>query len=287
MPDVNRRRRIIHYGRRWFHSGTWINAGDTWTNNPTLGSQLFANNSFDTDTIWTKQTGWSISGGQAVAAAASSGVFQSLIMTTGQWYHQTIDIASVTSGSFSPYDGVSATPTARSSAGTGIWTFLSQGGTANVSGRGTTPTGTIDTTSIYQLTLNTLAVLRSAGQSNTVTANFTMSGATGAWSGVIAKADGLALSNCILGIHDGSGTVRMYKCVNGTWTQLITASVTYTAGAAIQVKPSGATNTWQLFYNGTQRGTDQTVSDASIINCSLYGGFSTYSGNSLASLALS
>jgi hypothetical protein len=52
-------------------------------------------------------------------------------------------------------------------------------------------------------------------------------------------------------------------------------TVAFSANAQIEIRrPSG--NTFQLWYSGTQRGTDQTVADAGIISNTRYGLFSTH-----------
>lgn len=52
---------------------------------------------------------------------------------------------------------------------------------------------------------------------------------------------------------------RLYKVVSGVWTRLInTAGLSYVAGQALTVVVSGTT--YKLYYNGSQVGTDQTIS---------------------------
>lgn len=94
--------------------------------------------------------------------------------------------------------------------------------------------------------------------------------------------------NFVIAIHNGSGNVNLTKCVGGVYTNLISSSVTFVADAAIEIRrPSG--NTFQLWYNGSQVGADQTISDAAIANNSApyYGPFSTYSGNTFTLFTLS
>lgn len=66
-----------------------------------LLSELVTNGSFDTDSDWTKGTGWTISGGKAIATSAPSGsqLYQSSL-TVGKKYRATFTITDITSGAF-------------------------------------------------------------------------------------------------------------------------------------------------------------------------------------------
>ena len=64
------------------------------------GSELVTNGTFDSDSDWTKGTGWTISGGGLVATSANSSTYQSLssVLTIGNTYVAEFDITSYTSG---------------------------------------------------------------------------------------------------------------------------------------------------------------------------------------------
>jgi len=108
---------------------------------------------------------------------------------------------------------------------------------------------------------------------------------TGTQAGVVSLLDSDSNpQNFLIAYHDGTN-VRLEKCVSGVYTQLISTAVTFVSNSQIEIRrPSG--NTFQLWYNGTQRGTDQTISDSGIINNNLYGLFSTYSGNLISDVSL-
>jgi hypothetical protein len=58
-----------------------------------LGSELVTNGTFDTDSNWTKGTGWSISGGKAVKVAGTGSILsQSNIVEVGKRYRLTFDV---------------------------------------------------------------------------------------------------------------------------------------------------------------------------------------------------
>lgn len=79
---------------------------------------------------------------------------------------------------------------------------------------------------------------------------------------------------------------KLWKIVNTTLTELASANIAHVAGAQLEIRRTAAT-TFQLWYNGTQRGTDQTISDAEIVSNTYAGIFSTGgSGNSIGAFFL-
>jgi hypothetical protein len=63
-----------------------------------LGPELYASPGFDDSASWTKEAGWTVSGGLARfnGSAAGSNVYQASIVTAGKTYLTIIDVASVT-----------------------------------------------------------------------------------------------------------------------------------------------------------------------------------------------
>ena len=86
---------------------------------------LVTNGTFDTDTDWTKGTGWTISGNVASHAATGAGYLDQTFSTvTGQTYVLTYDVTSLSgAGSFQPILG-SFVGTAVGSTGTYSETFV-------------------------------------------------------------------------------------------------------------------------------------------------------------------
>jgi hypothetical protein len=143
----------------------------------------------------------------------------------------------------------------------------------------------VDSVSIKVVVPATLfATIAGASSNQTAAAKITTL-TTGTQSGVVALLDsGGNPQNFLIAYHNGT-SVLLDKCVAGTYTNLITTTVAFTANAQIEIRrPSG--NTFQLWYNGVQRGTDQTVSDAGIISNTLYGLFSTHSGGTFSEFSL-
>lgn len=69
----------------------------------TLGPELLTNGGFDTDTAWTKGTGWTIDGGNAIATnvAQWTSIYQYLFTPeSGDKYYVEVYIVDYTSGTF-------------------------------------------------------------------------------------------------------------------------------------------------------------------------------------------
>jgi len=89
-------------------------------------------------------------------------------------------------------------------------------------------------------------------------------------------------ANFVITYHDGTNC-KLEKCVAGTYTTVITAAATYSAGAELRVIKDGTA--YRLYYNNALVGTG-TIADAGIISNTLHELFSTYSANSLDNLTI-
>lgn len=80
----------------------------------TLGSELVTNGTFDTDTNWNKETGWSISSGSATKAPGIAGsLYQgAATMVQGRIYQITFTVSGYSAGTLTPF--------CRGAAGTGV-----------------------------------------------------------------------------------------------------------------------------------------------------------------------
>lgn len=100
---------------------------------------------------------------------------------------------------------------------------------------------------------------------------------TGTQAGMMLCIDDTANpANFILAYHDGTNAV-LEKCVGGTYTTLVSAAATYSAGARLIVRKYGSEVT--LFYNNAAVGVAQTVSDVGIVGNTKHALFSTYETN--------
>ena len=66
----------------------------------TFGSELVTNGSFDTDSDWSKGTGWSISGGKAIHTGAQSLLSQINVFTIGSKYKISFDLSDADSSNY-------------------------------------------------------------------------------------------------------------------------------------------------------------------------------------------
>jgi hypothetical protein len=137
----------------------------------------------------------------------------------------------------------------------------------------------IDDLSMNVLTRSTLVASFDAGEADlTVKADWTI--IRGTHAGVIMNVDDPALpQNWVALVHAGGiNNLLLIKCVNGTITQVaLQAPVTYVEGATVELRKSGST--YQMYYNSVKIGSDQTISDASIVDNTIHGLISCYPEN--------
>ena len=268
---------------------TWaIDANGRAYNVPELSANLFANGTFAADASWTKGTGWIIASGvaTATAAAANSNLTQA-VAVVGAWYRSAFDVTAYTSGGVSSRYGSTTNIGATRNA---IGSYVDTGRQSSTTAAGfrSTAAGTsasIDNAAVQSMTLPTLMRTVIASQTNATVAVRVASMLAGTDVGAIANLDSATNpQNFIIAFHDGS-TIYLDKCVAGVYTTLITVASTFVADALIEIRrPSG--NTFQLWYNGAQVGTNQTISDASIISNLRYGLFSTDGNNKISSATI-
>lgn len=294
---------------------TWATDGSgRGYNTPTLtGSELISNGEFTTDTtswittgnvLMTRRdfasspniapTGGSDDYGVEVQfVSANNAIRQEASTTAGRWYSLTARhyspssnslptigrltmVGHITSDCFSLLADQWTQLTATSRA---IASTTSMRPRLNSAGATSGDKVYYDAISAKQLTLATLFATVDGGDSDLTVSAELYGNPNGVQAGVVANLDDAATpANFIIGYLGGSGNARLEKCVGGTYTSLISVSVTFAANARIEIRrPSG--NTFQLWYNGVQVGTDQTISDAGVVSNTIYGAFSTHAGN--------
>lgn len=240
-------------------------------NAPSLGSELFVNGSFAADANWTKGAGWTIAGGVAVGTATSAALTQN-VGTMNRYVRLIYDLASRTSGSAnsqSPPAALQSVPA----------TYTAEG-LINLAASGiigSTFTGTVDNASLKQFTHSECFVL-AQGFHNYHNLVMTMPSApnNSRLSGITlcdSLTNPLSYLSLVYTIDTaGAALLGLTKYVNDARTALIAATaITFVANAPCELRRLPSTNTFQVWYNGVQVGTDQTVSDAAIINNNLYG----------------
>ncbi len=260
---------------------TWALTGGRAYNTPTLGSEVIVNQTLDDASWWTAETGVAISGGSANWSGinSNSSIYRLAVITPGLWYRFGLDITAYTQGR--AYAESGAVGNSRSAVGSYVDTLRASATLVVFRGLSLSalnPILSIDNLSCKPLTLATLpaTVVGVAGQ--TVTAK-PYAITTGTQAGVISHLDSaVSPANFIIAYHDGGTSIRMDKCVGGTYTSLVSATTGFVSDAVIEIRSLGS-NQFDCYYNGTKRGLTATVNDAGIISNTRYGLFSTYSAN--------
>ena len=277
---------------------TWALTGGRAYNTPTLGSELLTNIGFDTDlTSWISVPG---AGGGTITWSAGAALFtqgssanmylaQSRATTVGAWLQFSEDVVAMSSAN-NTRAGIGSSATVRDIA---QGNFAGGVRTNTVAGRATTTpvyaiiqdsqgssaTSNRDNATMKQLTLATLFATQVSGANGlSVSAKpYAINGGTPA--GVVSHLDSAASpANFIIAYHDGATSIKMDKCVGGTYSNLVSATAAFASDAVIEIRSTGS-NHFECWYGGSKRGLTATVSDAGIISNTRYGLFSTYSAN--------
>lgn len=281
FDDFNRADGLL--GAPWT-GATWAMATNAAVNTPVAGSDVIVNGAFATDTNWTKGGGaWTIAAGVATKAAGIPGTITAAVapLTLGVWYQAQVTVSNWAANGFWFIPGSGIANPAFSANGTFIHTFLAVGTAAGLDTN--TSTGAdVDNLSYKALTTSQLFASLQASVAD-VLADVNVTGpisTSGIQAGLVVNLDNAASpANFVIAYLDGAGNAKLDKCVGGTYSNVISAAVTYSAGATLRVIKSGTS--YSLFYNGAAVGSTSTISDAGIISNSLVGLFSTSALNSL------
>lgn len=262
---------------RWYAPAWAINGEGYAYANPTLGPELFTNGAFAADANWTKGAGWTIAGGVAVGSSVgASGALTQNVRVDLLPYVFTCDIPTHTGGVLRPTDSAAyGAGFTAPGAGQTATRFPSQTGLAGLIGNASAWSGTVDNLSAKLITQVAHAGLRAMNvrqvgiriRATDINHSIQLYGWSDSYP--LIEAD-----NCVrITVTPATGQpfrIRLSKQVNGAFTTIVNlTSVTFVQDALLEIRrPSG--NTFQLWYNGTQVGTDVTVSDASVINNTLF-----------------
>ena len=119
-----------------------------------LGPELVTNGTFDTDSDWTKGTGWTISAGQAThASGTATSLDQTGVVTAGKWYKITID-ATASGGTWALMFTGGTTTIVGSALSSGSYTLYGLAGASNTTLRifaGAATTLSVDNVSVKEL----------------------------------------------------------------------------------------------------------------------------------------
>lgn len=249
----------LYSGNNWTYNSTT----GLWSANPALGLEELLNGDFS---AWTADNpdNWSVPAEDANnyvtenPAGKCQLVWNNVIyigqstLVTGKWYRATIDIDTVTSG----FGRITANNSwgLYSTTGAKICTGLALGATIYFYRASASGNITIDNFSVKQLTSSDLFCLRNFGKQVALKSPLTIP--VNMIGGVVSRYSDA--NNFVLAYHDGTNAI-LYKCIAGTYTNLISSAAAYADGRYIEIRWAGA-DTIQLYYNNAQIGANQDVS---------------------------
>lgn len=253
---------------------------------PTLGSDVVVNGDFDTDSDWTKGTGWSIGSGVATHAAGSESQLIQANLITDTWYQGEATISRYVAGN-SLFRLGSTKIATMNAAQSYLSTGRANNSNTNIYGYSAFD-GDVDNIIVKPLTLSSLFSSVSTSDSDVI-ASADVTVTAGTQAGLVTNLDSTSSpANFLIAYHDGT-YVKLDKNVGGTYTNLINTAATYSAGATLRVityHSDANTLKVRVYYNNAMIGSEQTVTDAGIISNTKHGLFSTYLGNSFDNFTL-
>lgn len=297
-------------GIAWI-GGTWTVSGGKLLNTPTAGSDLLTDGALENWTTATNLTSWSetpsgtstinregidVHGGSFAArldidaSDSLAFVLQAGVATIGKWYQWQAWLKSSVSAK-TAFLGTANNPWVISRTTPALTTSYAQytitdraagTGVLFADNIGVSSSIFFDDMTFKELTLSTLMRLRNFGISDvwfevsiSDLLTSTQIGIAMCWDSDSSPANG------VLAHLQGSGSVRVDKCVAGVWSTVSTTAVTFTANAKLIVWKSGTS--FRFYYNGLLV-IANTISDAGIISNTLHGVFSTDPANKFESV---
>lgn len=291
---------------RTWTGATWTVAANEAINTPTEGGELVVNGTMEADANWSNES--SPVTNERSAAQKHSGSYSRHFEVDSRFDGIQGDLFSTVAGTWYIFiawsypddhtstrvvwydgDGTTMIPGETVTHIQDTWNQVLRVGRSDVSGAGsktvftsnpeTTGNWYIDDVSVKPLTLSTLFASLESSTADVV-AQVELDVVTAfTHAGLVLNLDDAATpANFVIAWHDGTNA-KLDKCVAGTYTSVISAAATYAAGATLVVVKDGTA--YSLFYNNAKVGATSTVSDAGIVDNTLHGMFSTYSGNQL------
>ena len=182
------------------------------------------------------------------------------------------------------YNSQSITSTVKS---TYSLTLLNHGAVAreiNISLFGAGETTWLDNLKLYQLTSSDLFASIAMPMPATFDMKAAATGALASTQAGVWVGDGANPTNYIMATCERA-KVALWKKVGSTISVVYSTNTAYVAGALIELRRTAAT-TYQLWYNGSQIGTNQTISDAGLLACTHVGLYSTRSDTTFANFSI-
>jgi hypothetical protein len=301
---------------RWY-APTWSVAGGVLLNTPSLGAELLTDGELENWNSATDLTSWTeqLAGGSTVnreAAVVSAGTYSARFDVDGSnssvRIYQLTTLASIepfmrilfsiraSAGGKTGYAGygnaLSPSPDPGAAWQNVVWTTRPLNAGSGVSQylslwRFSAASASLyfDAVSVKQAILSTLfASINSRLANCNLIAPPISTFQTVTQAGIVLRLDSPTNpQNFVIAYCDGNGYVKIEKCVNGTYTTLSTVAAAYGATKYFSAKMNGSSIS--IYYGTTNFGTliaTVTVSDATVVNNTRHGLFSTYSGNQFA-----
>ena len=282
---------------------TWSVAGGVAFNTPVPGASVVTNGEMEAGnppTGWNAQgtpTTYEASGVQkhggaaslhVVADAANEGGMRNVAVTIGRWYRVSAWKYRIAGGGQMIFSSGMAASVS-DSGNTNTWFELSAvdratGANPEMYIRQTGASGEsyFDDAAVQPLVLTELFRLLPASVASVTAEVVVAAMKAGTQAGLVINVDSPTTPlNFVLAYTDRV-TAYLVQCVNGTYTVKASGAITYGAAKILKVIKNGTT--YQLFYDGTQVGADQTIN---AMNGTYHGLFSTYPSNTLEDFSLS
>lgn len=276
-------------GNGWdYVAGKWTIASEAAVGNPTYGSNLLPNGTFDDDSGWTKGAGWTINTGGSGVAEKAPGTASNLLaspapLIANRWYYGQFELVTRIAGAFRQNIGGSLTgdqnvPNTYKAILYGTSTAAGTTGDAAAE-------GTVD-----NVVVQAIPQAESICTRDFLTMDIDISVPLVISNDVTRTAVGLVL--CVdskdnplnfLSFTMTRAFLVMYSVVNGVYTSLTSGAAVPVANQVLRVRKIG--NLASMFYNGTQIGTTQDVSALACISNTRHGMMSMYGGNTFASFS--
>jgi hypothetical protein len=200
------------------------------------------------------------------------------VLTVGEWYTIEAVVSNATAGSLVISTPSGAMQFTASTVATHTHTRRADNTTLRIAGANTAPTDmTLDSASAKQLTLSELLYLAEPGDAGAYSrASYTITDDTQAGRAVCWDSQTNPQNGIIAYANLVDNKIYLDKCVAGTWSNVASAAITYSASGQIKVYPVNSARTlWNVEYDGTTEVQGASIADAGIISNTLHGHFMT------------
>ena len=291
----------------WNYGGTWTISGGKFVNTPGLGAEILSDPGLEatyTAGLCTSLGNWynggdphyaqgnSVHGGtkaQNLSATGTNGaVYITPVSTIGVWYQFSVWAKRISGTSnnvrMDAADG-GVSPVMNAASYTQYFTTYRGAFTNNEIRPARSFSGAGDSVAIDDISFKTITVANMFATVNTDTQNVSVevavTAANGVTAGVVLNLDNpINPQNFVVGYIRPDATFNdvelvLEKCVAGTWTNKIAISGMGITASGQILKVTKTCTTYALYWNGSQVGTNQTISDAGIVSNKRHGLFST------------